>query len=817
MTSWAQFYTTPMFGGPKALPGGIGTAVRFSPARALEPFDAEAERFLGLAVRELDALPGGVAVYGEHASLAALLGIAPKLRSRLVCRIVDFQGQGAAAVSGLPVCGADALPPEVRTVYLNVPGVRREARLRHRLGASGVGFVSLAELGERHAGEVPARAWVERGEHIYPLPIPELELPEGLDFLLLDLPAKNMGFMPNGLAYVHNALRKEGVCFRTFDLDIVVYHRFHMHRLLDAPWSLFTPKGRALPEDPWRAEHSGLWKDEDFLDFFRDDLEEFCQALHRAAPRIVGFSVHEANGLCVSLVTERLRRELPETLIIAGGYSCLDPAFARAALPEADYTVVGEADLSLGPLVKRLLRGERPADLPGIMSRLDTPGRAFVPLEPPQDLDALEPPDYEWFGPGLYRNYDGYQLIPVTISRGCRWSRCTFCTERFPWRSRSARYVADELEFHQRHGGDLFLFNDSDFNGDPGVVLALCQEIKRRGLVVRLTGQLRISRHNTREYFGELKQAGFVSLHFGVDAWSRHSLVTARKGYTEDVIVANLKACHEAELFSEVNLIVGYPGETEEDVDETIANIVAAKSYIGRIAVINPLMMKTGCLFWERSEHYGIRFSQDKDDLARRYPTGVPSHFWHSDPPLLDEVARNARVLRVVRSLMEHGVPLGEVAQARLREMEAGQDAMRGGLLKAQSVSASGPAAHGPHAARFAASFIVERGGVFFALDGAAAAAVCTALHMRGCAREDIAKALRGNKALVCEVRAAEDLLLVSSALPGYNIIQLGRRYAAFRHGVAFDALRFALGAYPPKDCVPGDSVAQVLKRLRGA
>jgi hypothetical protein len=58
MTSWAQFYTISMLGGPTAIPGGVGTAVRFSPSRALEPFDAEAERFLGMAARALGALPG---------------------------------------------------------------------------------------------------------------------------------------------------------------------------------------------------------------------------------------------------------------------------------------------------------------------------------------------------------------------------------------------------------------------------------------------------------------------------------------------------------------------------------------------------------------------------------------------------------------------------------------------------------------------------------------------------------------------------------------------------------------------------------------
>ena len=51
--------------------------------------------------------------------------------------------------------------------------------------------------------------------------------------LLVDCPARNLALMPNGLGYVHNALKKAGINFETFDLDIVTYHRYHIRRLFD--------------------------------------------------------------------------------------------------------------------------------------------------------------------------------------------------------------------------------------------------------------------------------------------------------------------------------------------------------------------------------------------------------------------------------------------------------------------------------------------------------------------------------------------------------------------------------------------------------
>src|SRR5207253_7431522 len=67
----------------------------------------------------------------------------------------------------------------------------------------------------------------------------------------------------------------------------------------------------------------------------------------------------------------------------------------------------------------------------------------------------------------IYRNYNGYQLTPIIASRGCRWSRCTFCAERFYWRIRSAKAFVDELAWLVEQGCRLFMFNESDLNGKP--------------------------------------------------------------------------------------------------------------------------------------------------------------------------------------------------------------------------------------------------------------------------------------------------------------------------------------------------------------
>ena len=65
-----------------------------------------------------------------------------------------------------------------------------------------------------------------------------------------------------------------------------------------------------------------------------------------------------------------MKDALPELVILVGGFSCYNPDIGLRAFPSADYMCIGESDLTVGSLVKQLVAGERPKDLPGVISRL---------------------------------------------------------------------------------------------------------------------------------------------------------------------------------------------------------------------------------------------------------------------------------------------------------------------------------------------------------------------------------------------------------------------------------------------------------------
>ncbi|PYS32229.1 MAG: hypothetical protein DMG14_35060, partial [Acidobacteria bacterium] len=499
---------------------------------------------------------------------------------------------------------------------------------------------------------IPASAWRRKFDHIYPINVPRLEIETGLDVLLLDMPARSLAQLPIGFAYVYKAVRDGNVKLQAIDVDIIAYHRYHSRRCLNYI-DRIESAGMLHPQDPWQAENYIVWTDKKFIDYFSDILDEVATKVIHAKPKVVGFSLHQTSHVSVSRVVESLRRELPETQIIVGGMSCYQPAVAGRIFPQADYVVVGEADTVIGALAEALARGERPHDLPGIVSRYDTEDRMFIGAPLPHNLDIVGPPDYAFSNLDWYVNWNGYRLMPLVGSRGCGWSRCTFCAERFNWRARTPEKVAEEIEYYTTQGFRDFVFNESDFNSNLSFVVRLCKEIVRRGIKANFTAQLRVGKDCDFEYYKAMKAAGFSCLRFGVDGLSENTLLLQSKGYTKQMVLDNLKHCHDLGIFTEINVVVGVPGETDADVEEAADFIIEMKPYIGRVAFINPLMLFVGSVYYFEPERHNIKFLGDKQELYSQYFVSLPDSSWYSENPYIDHNIRQQRFFRIIERLRD--------------------------------------------------------------------------------------------------------------------------------------------------------------------
>lgn len=497
---------------------------------------------------------------------------------------------------------------------------------------------------------------------IYPIPIPPIRVNPDLDLLLLQLPCRYTPMMPNGIGYVHCILKNCGIRFQIIDANIIFYHKYHSQRILGGINPVVTQSGYVMKEDPWDNTNTAEWNRKEVIEYFWPQVEEILQNIAANRPKAIGLSIHESNRTLSIEFIKALRARLPETTIVVGGYDCIYYEIGPHIIPDFDYMVIGEAELTLEPLVIALAKREKPKDLTGIISRYDLPDRKWVAPSLLEDIDSIGFPRYEWTDISIYRAHDGGHLVPITASRGCHWSRCRFCAECFPFRKRSPKKVTDEIEFMVSRGCNIFHFNESDVNGDPQNLYNICAEIIRRRLKVRLAGQLRIDKQNTREYFGHLATAGFVHLRFGVDGWSENTIRLQGKGYNMKLVFQNLRDCYKAGIYTTVNTVIGVPGETEEDVNEMIENMVKCKDYIDLIESFNTLILTAGSEYHKNSDRYKIRFRGNRDEICRNNPQYIPSDLWYSEDPYIDQDIRIRRMNKICTELYRRGIKIGPFA-----------------------------------------------------------------------------------------------------------------------------------------------------------
>lgn len=522
--------------------------------------------------------------------------------------------------------------------------------------------------------EVHRKAYSIMKRSIYPISIPPVEIHPELDFLLVELPPLYPPMLlPNGIGYVNNILKKCEIRFQVLPLNIIFYHRYHSQRILKSIDPVITESGYIMKEDPWNTKNIREWDVPEVIEYFWSQLEEIIKTIVVKRPKAVGISVHGANRTLAKKFVEVLRSKMPAVSIVVGGYDCVYRETGPSLFPDFDYMVIGEAELTLDPLVKALSRGEKPKDLPGIISRYDSPDRKWVPSPLLEDLDAVDFPKYEWTDLSLYRTYNNDHFVPITASRGCRWGRCRFCAECFLFRKRNPEKVADEIEFMNLRGFYKFYFNESDVNGDPQNLYNICSEIIRRRLKVQFFGQLRIDKRNTREYFHHLAKAGFAHLRFGVDGWSNNTLRLQRKGYNMNLVFQNLRDCSKTGIFTSVNMVLGVPGETEDDISEMIANIVYCKDYIFSVDTVSTLILAGGSEYYRNPDQHKIYFRGNKEDIYKNHPYFIPTDLWYSEDPYIDQEVRVRRLNKICIALYKQDVKIGPLASIIVENLKREQ------------------------------------------------------------------------------------------------------------------------------------------------
>jgi anaerobic magnesium-protoporphyrin IX monomethyl ester cyclase len=138
------------------------------------------------------------------------------------------------------------------------------------------------------------------------------------------------------------------------------------------------------------------------------------------------------------------------------------------------------------------------------------------------------------------------------------------------FRARSPKNVLAELELlRDKYGADAITFYDDTFTFDMERAREICEEIKRRGFKVPWDCRTRVDRVS-RGLLAIMRSANCQLIHFGVESGSQEILNAMKKGVTVEQNMRAIQWAKEAGILVAISVIIGYPGENEKTVQETV-------------------------------------------------------------------------------------------------------------------------------------------------------------------------------------------------------------------------------------------------------
>jgi radical SAM superfamily enzyme YgiQ (UPF0313 family) len=165
---------------------------------------------------------------------------------------------------------------------------------------------------------------------------------------------------------------------------------------------------------------------------------------------------------------------------------------------------------------------------------------------------------------------------PIITSRGCPF-KCKYCAASLSGgtiRFRSPESVVDEMAYLvKEHGVREIHLLDDNFTLHRNHALAVCDGILRRGLklALALPNGVRIDTLDV-ELIGILQRAGCYSLTLGIDSGSQRILDAMNRQISLEEMetrIRMIKATSSIRITG--NFILGFPTETADDIQKTIA------------------------------------------------------------------------------------------------------------------------------------------------------------------------------------------------------------------------------------------------------
>lgn len=342
-------------------------------------------------------------------------------------------------------------------------------------------------------------------------------------------------------------------------------------------------------------------------------------------PDLIGLTAMTFTLVDCKLVMDELRKRLPGVPIMVGGphtsiYS--EETLSPNSLG-ADYVVVGEGEITVNELATDLEMGK-------------PKGNIYRQTNFIQDLDELPFADYDAVNIHNYYSVLAEETPSLTLftSRGCPFA-CAYCDRPAlgkGFRPQGAQRVVNEMESLEKRGAKEIFFYDDTFSVSMKRVNEICDEYIKRHLTIKWDIRTRVNVVN-EELLKKMKLAGCVRIHFGVESGNPRIVRTMNKGVSIKQVEDAFDICHRVGIKTLAYFMMGNPGETLDDVKETLALSKRIKPDFMQMTILSPFpatkyyldALRDGVLTCDVWKEYALKINDDFRPPLWSQPGGIYS------------------------------------------------------------------------------------------------------------------------------------------------------------------------------------------------
>lgn len=172
----------------------------------------------------------------------------------------------------------------------------------------------------------------------------------------------------------------------------------------------------------------------------------------------------------------------------------------------------------------------------------------------------------------LDRYFSPQIVFPYLIAHGCRWGRCSFCSHHLSYRQFRESNINDVISdislLQKKYGAKYISFSDEYLT--PYQLEQISNHILSNSLEIKWSTFVRAEPKFTDNAFAnKLYDAGCRLLMFGFESASQQILNSMNKGTQSRYYPAILRSCKNAKIALRLDFMLGFPNESEKDIQKT--------------------------------------------------------------------------------------------------------------------------------------------------------------------------------------------------------------------------------------------------------